>query len=83
MNDHALGLRLRKPLQRLDAVGVALDDAGNGDAGDKTARRQAADVAAASTEECESPAANGDQRDHNGKDAPAGEFAPQPALVND
>ncbi len=79
MEDNRLGVRFGQPPQRFDPVAVVADQAGDLDAGDIAAAGEQAPA----RHQQQGQAADGEQNDHRGGDAPEGQFTPQPAAIDD
>ncbi len=77
MHDHGLGARLRQPVERVGAVLVAADQAGDPDAGDVIPV-----LAEPAGHEQRTGAADRDNGDSDRRDAPEGQLAPHAAAVD-
>ena len=79
VHDDGLGARLGQPRERLDPLAVVADEAGDLDAGDVAGFRQQA----VARHQQQGEAAHGQEDDQRGENAPEGQFAPQPAAIDD
>jgi hypothetical protein len=82
VHDHGTGARLPKSLERLHAFLVATDQAGDGDAGNRSARLSGQHVGPRHAQRS-AHGNDGADDDEDGEDAPEGELAPHPATIDD